>query len=196
MKTIVAFLLILSVIGCKSDPKNSKSDEAFPKNEESIDSTEVSLEEADSLILTQENIELQQTKSIQIKRKELHEKKDEKTELQEQKLLESRSVYIDEDLYLLDFKYPYLNEDIRASYVNFNEFIDKYYIDVEGVEAQILEDKELYCDTIRVNKNRERRNVDYKVYNVNEKLISVLFYKENYYSGGHASFLYIRLFKL
>lgn len=192
MKTIATILLLLSLVACKNDPKTSSGEEVsnLPTNvTEAEGSTTVRSTLEDSLMLSEENIELQQKKFIQIKRKELYEKKDEKTELQE--LLVSRSVYIDEDLYVLDFKYPYLNEDFRASYANFNEYISEYYIDAEGVEAQILEDKELYCDTVRVNKNREKRKVDYKVYNVNEKLISVLFFKENYYSGAmHPSYTF------
>jgi len=192
MKTIAAFLVLLSLVACKNDPKTSNGEEVSnlpTKVNEAEDSTTVRSTFEDSLMLSEENIELQRTKSIQIKRKELYEKKDEKNELQE--LLVSRSIYIDEDLYVLDFKYPYLNEDFRASYANFNEYISEYYIDAEGVEAQILEDKELYCDTVRVNKTREKRKVDYKVYNVNEKLISVLFYKENYYSGAmHPSYTF------
>ncbi len=178
-------------MGCKNDSKNPVVEDDASVKTEAIDTlqsiTSGSLN--DSLVFSEDNIELQQTKSIQIKQKELYQKVDEKKELEE--LLVSKSFYKDEDLYVLDFKYPFLNEDMRASYINFNEYIVKYYIDIEGVEAQILEDKELYCDTIRVNMNRERREVDYKVYNVNEKLISVLFYKENYYSGAmHPSYTF------
>ena len=58
-------------------------------------------------------------------------------------------------------------------------------------EAQILEDKELLCDTLRIHQIREKRLVNYKVYQVNEQLLSVLFYKENYYSGAmHPAFTF------
>jgi len=179
-----SFILLLSILlACKNDSEKNKLEN------EIIDSTKSIVETKDTLILSDENIDLQKIKSIEIKRKELYEKKDEKVELV--KLLISKSFFKSVDLYTLDFKYPYLNEEINPRYINFNEYISKHYIDVKGIESQILEDKELYCDTLRVNKNRESRKVDYKVYIVNEKLISVLFYKENYYSGAiHPSYTF------
>jgi hypothetical protein len=180
MRITILFFVLVSLWSCKNDSEKQipeKPEHGTPERYE------------DTLVAPKEYLELQRSKSIQIKRKELYEKTDEKTDLQ--KLVVSKSYYKDEDLYVLDFKYPYLNEKVKPSYVNFNEYIDKYYLDIKGVEAQILEDKELYCDTIRVNKNRERRKVDYKIYEVNEKLISVLFYKENYYSSAmHPSYTF------
>ena len=178
MRNTILALLFLSFLSCKNDSEKRTIEASDP---------EVSEVFGDTLMPSKESIELQQTKSIQIKRKELYEKQDEKTDLQE--LVASKEFYKKEDLYLLDFKYPYLNEEERPSYANFNDYISKYYLDIKGVEAQILEDKELDCDTLRVNKNREKRKVDYKIYLVNEKLVSVLFYKENYYSGAmHPSY--------
>tara|TARA_R110002049_G_scaffold1978_16_gene14535 strand:+ start:1716 stop:2531 length:816 start_codon:yes stop_codon:yes gene_type:complete len=133
--------------------------------------------------------ELRKEEHIIIKRESLVEKKDDKKELE--KLVVSKSFKKDEDLYLIDFKYPYLNENIKESYRNFNEYLEDSYMDLNGVEASILEDKELYCDTLRINRFREKRIVDYKIYNLNEQLISVLFYKENYYSGTlHPSYTF------
>ena len=186
MRFLIISFILLSFIACKSDTeKKSLENPELESSESEMVDTQI----RDSIIISEENIERQQIKSIEIKRKELYEKEDEKLELDE--ILVSKAIFKDEDLYVLDFKYPFLNENIKPSYANFNEYITKSYIDVQGVEAQILEDKELYCDTIRVNKNRERRKVDYKVYNINDKLISVLFYKENYYSGAmHPSYTF------
>jgi hypothetical protein len=186
MRYFLIHFFLLSLIACKNDSEKNSLENLKLENSES---KMIDRQMKDSLNISEKNIELQQVKSIEIKRKELYEKKDEKIELE--KILISKELFKDEDLYVLDFKYPFLNEKIKPSYANFNEYISKSYIDVKGIEAQILEDKELYCDTIRVNKNRERRKVDYKVYNINEKLISVLFYKENYYSGAmHPSYTF------
>jgi hypothetical protein len=186
MRYTLILMILLSFIACKNDSEKKNLEKP------DLDQTEATMDHetwADSTIVSEKNIDLQQIKSIEIKRKELYEKEDEKIELE--KLLVSKSFFKDADLYVLDFKYPFLNENIKPSYANFNEYISKSYLDIKGVEAQILEDKELYCDPIRVNKNRERRKVDYKIYNVNEKLISVLFYKENYYSGAmHPSYTF------
>jgi hypothetical protein len=180
MRTTILALLFLSILSCKNDSEKRAPETSDPEVPEVFN---------DTILPSEESIELQQNKFIEIKRKELYEKKDEKKDLQ--KLVVSKEFFKDEDLYVLDFKYPYLNEEVRPSYSNFNEYISKYYLDIKGVEAQILEDKELYCDTLRVNKNREKRKVDYKIYLVNEKLISVLFYKENYYSGAmHPSYMF------
>ena len=77
MKTIAAILLLLSLVACKNDPKTSSGEEVsnLPTNvNEAEDSTTVRSTLEDSLMLSEENIELQQKKFIQIKRKELYEK--------------------------------------------------------------------------------------------------------------------------
>jgi len=181
MKYIFIILITLSFLSCKNDSEKNSFEE--DSNQEILNTQQ------DSILQRKNDIELQQTKSITIKREELINKEDEKVQLEN--LIISKDFYKDEDLYVLDFKYPYLNEKLKPSYANFNDYIRDYYIDIKGVEAQILEDKELYCDTLRTNMNREKRKVDYKIYNVNEKLISVLFYKENYYAGAmHPSYTF------
>ena len=185
MKRIaVIFLIGLSLIACKKDVEKQE-DQIVEPLEETIIEEPV----ADSIRALENDLDIQRQVNIEIRKKELEEKVDEREELD--KLVISKRYFKDEDLYTIDFKYPFLNENIQPAYYNFNEYIAETYLDIEGVEAQILEDKELLCDTLRINKYRERRYVDYKVYNVNEKLISVLFYKENFYSGTlHPSFTF------
>jgi hypothetical protein len=182
MKNILLILSIfLLLIGCKEDSKKELTDET--KIEETIPAA------SDTVIAIENDIDLQKQIDVEIRKKTLVEKKDERDELEE--LIVSKQFLRDEDLYTIDFKYPYLNENLKESYGNFNEYIAETYLDIAGVEAQILEDKELLCDTLRINKYREKRYVDYKIYNVNEKLVSVLFYKENFYSGTlHPSYTF------
>ena len=182
MKNLLITLSIsLLLFGCKDDPKKELPDEI------SIEETDETL--PDTIMGTQNDLDLQKQIDVEIRKKTLVEKEDERDELQD--LIVSKQFLRDEDLYTIDFKYPYLNENLKESYVNFNEYISDTYLDIAGVEAQILEDKELLCDTLRINKFREKRFVDYKIYNVNEKLVSVLFYKENFYSGTlHPSYTF------
>jgi hypothetical protein len=183
MRTFIIALSIISFLGCKNDSEN--------KNVETTEDHFLEYDETfvDSLMVSNEDIELKKQQTIKIKRDELVQKEDERKELQE--LIVSKVFFKEEDLYILDFKYPYLNEAIKPSYANFNEYVQKTYINIKGIEAQILDDKELYCDTLRTNTSREKRKVDYKIFNINEQLISVLFYKENYYSGAmHPSFTF------
>jgi len=181
MKNIIyalAFLLFLAA--CKEDAKNPKTDTPV--------STQKELEN-DTLVVTQEDKDLIKQEQIEIKRKELIEKPDDKKELE--KLLTDKDFYKETDFYVLDFHYPYLNENWKPTHVNFNEYISKTYLNIKQVEAQILEDKELLCDTLRIHQIREKRKVSYKIYKVNEQLVSVLFYKENYYSGAmHPSYTF------
>jgi hypothetical protein len=177
IRNIFPALILLLLLSCKSDSEKKVIDNDFSDIVE------------DSLVVSDQDIELKKQQTIQIKREELIKKEDERVQLDE--LVLSKTFFKEEDLYVLDFKYPHLNEALKPSYRNFNEYVQKYYIDIKGVEAQILEDKELYCDTLRTNRYREKRLVDYKIYNINEKLISVLFYKENYYSGAmHPSYTF------
>lgn len=179
MKYLSLLLVFGLLISCKNDSQKKETDAI----EDVTDVVE------DSLVVSDHDIDLRKQQTIQIKREELIKKEDERVQLED--LVLSKTFFKEEDLYVLDFKYPYLNEALKPSYRNFNEYVQKYYIDIKGVEAQILEDKELYCDTLRTNRYREKRLVDYKIYNINEKLISVLFYKENYYSGAmHPSYTF------
>ncbi|MAP55107.1 RsiV family protein [Altibacter sp.] len=180
LRAVLAVTLVIITYGCKNDT-NKK--EGVPFMEDATDPVE------DSLVRSLEDSDLKKQQTIQIKREELIQKADERSELEE--LVVAKSFFKEEDMYVLDFKYPYLNESLKPSYNNFNEYLQKYYIDIKGVEAQILEDKELYCDTLRTNRYREKRKVDYKIYSINEKLISVLFYKENHYAGAmHPSYTF------
>lgn len=182
MKNVCFALCVLVLfVGCKDDPKKELPSLSESETVEDIVS--------DTIIASENDIDLQKQIDLEIRKKRLVEKKDERDQLQE--LIISKRFLRDEDLYTIDFKYPYLNENLKESYGNFNEYITKTYLDIEGVEAQILEDKELLCDTLRINKYREKRYVDYKIYNVNEMLVSVLFYKENFYSGTlHPSYTF------
>ena len=179
MRTLILSLFLLILIGCKNDSEKQPIKENTI--EEVVSGSEINETIPDILVNSEENIELNKTKSIVIKQKELIDKIDEKEELEE--LLINKSYVKEEDLYTIDFRYPLLNEKYKASYENFNEYINDYYVDITGTEAGILEAKELICDTIPTNNFREKRFIDYKVYNLNDQLISVLFYKENYYSG-------------
>jgi len=175
MKNILPFFLLLILVACKN---NSEKINTPVVEEDPVEFQEVVV---DSVAAAKEDIELGKQQSIIIKQQELIEKKDEKEELQE--LIISKTYVKEADLYTIDFRYPLLNETLKPSYVNFNEYINDYYVDITGTEAGLLEDKELICDTVRTNRFREKRFIDYKIYNVNDQLISVLFYKENFYSG-------------
>ena len=189
MKYCFLSLMMLFLFSCKNE-KEQNIETSTETTKATIKNTEP-FEEVlpfDS-IYTSNETELGKTKSVVIKRQNLIDKKDDKLELQE--LVIQKTFKKDEDLYLIDFTYPYLNEDLNAAYHNFNAYLEETYMDIAGVEASILEDKELICDTLRINRFKEKRFVDYKVYNLNETLISVLLYKENYYSGTlHPSYTF------
>ncbi len=175
-------LFIAGIIFFSCNNKNEQSSDQLETNPSATPNDE-SFEEVlpfDS-IHSASDIEFGKTKSVIIKRQRLINKKDDKVELQS--LIIRKTFKKEEDLYLIDFTYPLLNENTNPSYRNFNEYLEETYMDIPGVEASILEDKEMICDTVRINRFKEKRFVDYKVYNLNESLISVLLYKENYYSG-------------
>lgn len=181
MKKLFFTFSILIILGCKNDSE--------PNTIESYQEIESNGAHSDSIRVLDEDVEFNTQQTIILKREELIKKEDERKELEE--LIITKEFFKEEDLYILDFRYPHLNEDIKPSYANFNEFLQSNYIDIEGTEAQILEDKELFCDTLRTNIFREKRKIDYKIFNINDQLISVLFYKENYYSGAiHPSYTF------
>lgn len=122
-----------------------------------------------------------QARKQSIKKELLLEKQDKKEELQE--LVTSKTIYEEEDEYILDYTYPYLNEKIDPNYVTFNNYLTESYLNVERTINEILEDKELLCDTLKIDRFREKRIIDYKLHSTANNLISILLYKENFYSG-------------
>jgi len=126
-----------------------------------------------------DEIEFQREQSLKIKRESILKKEDDQEELKE--LVLSKSFLKDEDCYLITFKYPYLNEGINQSHANFNSYLEKDYLDIEGVEKAILEKGEVVCDSTRTRDDRSKKMVDYKIFSLDDKLISVLFYNETYY---------------
>jgi hypothetical protein len=187
MKYLSITFLLFVLISCKND--NQKQLEIVESPIINKDAAAAPFEEVlpfDTIYPISE-ADLNKTKQVVIKRQSLIDKKDDTKELEN--IVIQKTFKRDEDLYLIDFKYPYLNEELKESYHNFNEYLEETYMDIAGVEAKILEDKEMICDTLRINRFKEQRIVDYKIYNLNESLISVLFYKENYYSGSlHPSY--------
>ncbi|AFL79681.1 Protein of unknown function (DUF3298) [Aequorivita sublithincola DSM 14238] len=178
MRVFLSLVFIFTLIACKNDPKKEEVVTDMEINSEII---------LDSLKVSNENLEFQQ-KALNLKRRELLEKKDSKAELEE--LLISKSFLKVDDLYTLNFKYPYLNEKIKPQFENFNEYINKHFVAIKSIEKQILEEKRL-CDSLGIPKQNELRTVDYKIYNLNDRLISVLFYKENHYTGAaHAAYTF------
>ncbi len=178
MKTLIACLIFLSCIACKKDTSPQKTTD--PKEIETVQNTDQKTGDT-SIVFSEESLELDQEKTKSIKRERLIKAEDDKVQLQE--LVVSKKFYKEEDLYVLDYKYPYLNEKIDPLYSVFNNFIKENYLNIEKTENQILEDKELLCDTLKINRFRDKRIIDYKIYNVKNDLISVVLYKENYYSG-------------
>lgn len=179
MKKTLLVLTIIILISCKNDKKIQIPMEGEGNGSEHI---------IDSLRVSDNDLDLQFQQSWDLKRRELIEKKDQKDELEN--LVISKSFFKQGDWYVMDFKYPFLNEQEKPSYENFNEYISKYYLDPRGVEKQILEDKRL-CDSLGIPKQNERRLVDYKIFNLNDRLISLLFYKENYYTGAiHSAYTF------
>ncbi len=177
MKTLITCIVFLSFIACKKQKPIQKSSEQKETEQQHI---EQKAEDTVS-VFSEEGLELNQEKTKAIKRERLITAKDDKTQLQE--LVVSKSFLKEEDLYVLDYQYPYLNEKIDPLYSVFNDFISENYLNIEKTENQILEDKELLCDTLKINRFRDKRIIDYKIYSVKSDRISVVLYKENYYSG-------------
>ncbi|WP_271765716.1 RsiV family protein [Aquimarina algiphila] len=176
MKTLIACLVLLSLISCKN--------EVSPQHQTEQKETESHIEQKakDTIsIFSEDNLELNQEKTKAIKRERLITAEDDKPQLQE--LVISKRFFKEEDHYILDYQYPYLNEKINPKHSIFNDYITENYLNIEKTENQILEDKELLCDTLKINRFRDKRSIDYKIYNAKNNFISVVLYKENYYSG-------------
>ncbi|WP_271424978.1 DUF3298 and DUF4163 domain-containing protein [Aequorivita sinensis] len=178
MKNLLPILVFLTFLACKNDSNKVKPES---EDEQLIEKS------ADSFSVSDKDLKLME-QTLEIKRKELLEKKDQKEELET--LLVSKSILKKDEWFTLDFKYPYINEKIKPQFENFNEYIKKNYLDIKEIEKQILDEKRL-CDSLGIPRQNELRSVDYKIYNLNDRILSVLFYKENHYTGAaHAAYTF------
>lgn len=180
MKYIYLVAILFILFSCKNDPRDSKSSDikdieiVNPVVRDHTKTEDLDIKPIDKAI------------SIELKQKKLIKKKDESEELQI--LLLDKKYVVENKDYTINFKYPLLNESFKPSNVNFNDFINDYYANISKTESEILESKSL-CDSIEAKTFREERFIDYKIYNVNDRLVSVLFYKENFYNGAmHPSY--------
>ncbi len=179
MKNLIASFILICLIGCKpKTPLEPTTKTIEPSSQQNINNES---HENFTSTFSEEQLEFDKEKTKSIKRKQLIESQDDQLRLQE--LVISKKFYKDEDLYVLDYQYPYLNEEIYSENRVFNTYIKENYLDVEKTENQILEDKELLCNTLKINRFRDKRIIDYKIYSTKNDLISVVLYKENYYSG-------------
>ncbi|MDW5290879.1 DUF3298 domain-containing protein [Formosa sp. PL04] len=182
MKYIYFIILVLIFTNCKNDKRQDSRNEIqkiqqiTPIIEDPIQTLDADIEKLDKAI------------SIEIKQKELIKKKDRRGEFQ--KLIIGKKYVTNSKDYTINFNYPLLDESLNASNVNFNDFITNYYVNVAKTISEIQESK-LLCDSITAKNFREERFIDYKIYVVNDILVSVLFYKENFYSGAmHPSYTF------
>lgn len=171
MRILVAIILLFSIISCKNNKNDTKESLSDPIQEKS----------ADSIKYKESDLDLERQQTLIIKRQDLLDKKDSKKELEN--LIISNSYFKEEDWYVMDFNYPLLNVKVDTRYANFNDYITKKYLDAENVERQMREEKRL-CDSLGMPPQNEKRLVDYKVHSLNDRIISVLFYKENHYYGA------------
>jgi hypothetical protein len=171
----LSILFLICLFSCKDEPKLD-SPKIINKK------TPISLEVLnDSILILDKDLKQNKEISIKLKQKKILEKIDERNELQ--KLIIEKQYFKEENAYTLDFTYPLLDVDFKPTNANFNDYINNTYIDITGTVDNILQDNVLICDSITTTICREKRYIDYKIYNVNNQLVSILFYKENFYSG-------------
>jgi len=170
LKKLLTVFILLLLLGCKNDPKKDRIENEV---EHTLDGN------LDSLRISDRDL-VRQNRTLDLKRKELLDKKDQRLELEN--LVISKSFQKEGNKFIIDLQYPFLNEKLNPSYANFNDYIKSHYLDVQEMEKQIAEEKRL-CDSLGIPHGNEKRIVEYKIYNLNDRLISVLFYKENHYAG-------------
>ena len=183
MKYLYLVLVILLVASCKNEKdkdailETEKTEQMLPGDTETIQSGDVGDKDVDAL---------NRSVAIEFKQKELIEKKDQRSEFE--KLITDKKYEIKHPDYTINFKYPLLDATYKASNQNFNDFISDNYVNIKRTVSEIEESKML-CDSIEAAKFNEDRFIDYKIYIINDQLVSVLFYKENFYSGAmHPSY--------
>ncbi|WP_299189312.1 DUF3298 domain-containing protein [uncultured Aquimarina sp.] len=185
MRTLITSFVMLSLIACNNKTQIKERPETYTTQIEK-DNT---LSEDSIQYLLEERQELHQEKTKSTKVERLMSTKDDEHKLQ--RLVIDKQFYKAEDVYILDYKYPYLNENMDENNSVFNDFLTENYLNIEATENEILEDKVLFCDSLAIGRCMDKRIIDYKIYTVKRHLISVLLYKENYYSGmKHSTYMF------
>lgn len=180
IENLSLLIVVVFLVACNNKQKNTTT--TTPNK---------SVVQKDSVNTINEELDIQKEKklSIELKQERFIKKEDDKKELQD--LLLEKKVLKKEKEYILDFKYPLLNENLKRSYAVFNDYINDYYVDIAGTVNDILDDREIVCDTIKGFCLREKRHISYKIFNLNDHLLSILFYKENFYAGSmHPSYTF------
>ncbi|WP_213522796.1 RsiV family protein [Nonlabens sp.] len=185
MKAIILIFALFPIASCKQQIDNSKISEEIIGIEEEAIPTNV----PDSMYFIFKKIQEEQLRSQRLKKEGLIGTENILPALKE--LVASKSIYKESDDYLLDYTYPYLNERIDSSFRTFNEFFAKNYLNTERTINDILEDYEIICDTLSIPRFRDQRIINYKLKSAHNDLISILLYKENYYSGMlHSTYMF------
>lgn len=176
MKILPLLIILVLIFSCNSDnqkPRSRNEPNPIPLTEDTI--SPLLINKRDSVF---DRIK-RSNKSIRIESIESRKTND--------LIIEKHLAKIN-SRYELDFTYPYLNEEINHSYGGFNEFIFNNYVNVKRISNQIIKDSELPYETLRSNKKLpEKRIVNYSIYNAKDDLLSLVMYKENYYSGAVSS---------
>ena len=172
MRLILIFLVLFSLISCK---KEIKTETIAPENQKTVTDSFDEQPQDNAIILNENELENRQNKQVF----RLNKAKN-----RQEELVISKHLHKENEFYELDYTFPYLNEDINKSFVAFNMFMEDNYLNIEKVTNQILEDTELLCDTLRMERVRDKRLINYKVHNAKDDLLSIVIYKENYYSGA------------
>ncbi len=188
MKTVLPLLLLLLVASsCKEEPNKPAIDtrlQTFARDSSLLDN-----DSADSLYLTNADIRELQAQEQQRKKEGLLAIPDDKMALEN--TIITKKITLSEDDYVLDYTYPYLDESKHPSFKTFNDYLKESYLNTEQTINEILEDKELLCDTLNIQRFRDKRIIDFKVFSTANNLLSVLLYKENYYSGMiHSAYMF------
>ena len=176
MKSLVLFSALIVLMSCQNKSSTPNNTPELDPNETIINDDSYTLEGEDF-----ENIEKQQIKTKINKKNELILQPDDRAALKD--VVMTKTIFKDEDDYLIDYTYPYLNEKIDPRYKNFNEYITVNHLNIERTIGEILETTGLLCDTIPIKRVKDKRIIDFKIHSTADKLISILLYKENYYPG-------------
>lgn len=102
-------------------------------------------------------------------------------ELQQTGIVVSKELIVVEDLYELNYRYPYLDDEHSSE---FNAYLAENYLNIEKTTNQILDDKEQQCNVLEGACDKDVRHLDYSIFSLQEELLSVVLYQENYYAGA------------
>lgn len=168
--TTFLIITLLTITACKTDKKPQLKNQTIELEVHPIDSVIENQNELDAVELRKNDLKIAPIKNGADDTKII------------ETYLQHKQYYNETSVSIVDFCYPYLDEQYNPKFEIFNTYINTNLLKFPEIEKNSHKNHELLCDTITNTPNRTHRIAEYKVFSQSQNHLSILFYLENHYA--------------